>query len=137
MTTPLVRDLMTTDVETAGRNDPLTEVDARFDAGNFRHLPVLDEDGDLTGILSRRDLSPTALARLLGYGETGLDRLYSTLVVKDVMTNSVETIAPGAPASEAATRMLEGKLGALVVVDGGKLAGIITESDFVRRFADG
>ncbi len=136
MSTLRVRDLMTAEVETAGRNDPVTEVDARFDAGHMRHLPILDEDGDLAGILSRRDLSRTALSRTLGYGETGLDRVYSSLVVKDVMTNQVETVAPDAPAAEAAARLLELKVGSLVVVDGSELVGILTEADFVRHFAD-
>jgi CBS domain-containing protein len=48
------------------------------------------------------------------------------------MTAKVETIEPEAPPSEAARRMTEGKIGCLVVVEGERLVGILTEGDFVK-----
>ena len=58
------------------------------------------------------------------------------LVVKDVMTNQVFTIAPDATLDEAARMLLEHKVGCLVVVEGERVVGILTESDFVRRYLD-
>jgi CBS domain-containing membrane protein len=95
----------------------------------------LGEDGELAGILSRRDVFRTALKRTLGYGEAAQDRLLEMLVVKEVMTNEVETIAPDAPIQEAARRMLDRNISALVVVEGERLVGMLTESDFVRHVA--
>lgn len=130
-----VRDLMSTEVHTVGRNDTAAAADQMMEAHRIRHLPVLGEEGELAGILSRRDVYRTALKRTLGYGEAAQDRLLGMLTVKEVMTNEVETIAPDAPIQEAARRMLDRKISALVVVDGERLVGLLTESDFVRHMA--
>lgn len=132
-----VRDLMTTEVHTVGRNDPVLTADETMERHRVRHLPVLDDDDALAGIVSRRDIFRTALRRTLGYGEAAQDRLLGMLLVKEVMTNEVETTSPDAPLEEAARRMLEKKIGALVVVEGGRVIGMLTESDFVRRVAGG
>lgn len=132
-----VRDLMTTDVRTIGRNDKVSDADALMTSARVRHLPVLDDDGQLAGILSRRDVYRTALQRTFGYGEKAQDRILGNLVVKELMTNRVETVAPDAPVEDAAKRMLEKKISALVVVEGERVVGILTESDFVRHVAGG
>ena len=62
------------------------------------------------------------------------EKLLSKLLVKDVMTNDPTTVAPKTTLAEAARTMVEAKIGSLPVVDGGKLVGILTESDFVRYF---
>jgi CBS domain-containing protein len=132
---PRVRDLMATDVRTLGRNDKLSMADDLMRMERIRHLPVLDDDGRLAGIVSQRDLFRGALARALGYGEAAQRKLLDMLVVKEIMTNQVETIGPDEPAAEAARRMVECKIGCLVVTEGERLVGIVTESDFVRRAA--
>jgi CBS domain-containing membrane protein len=132
-----VRDLMTTEVRTVGRNDKVTDADALMDSARVRHLPVLDDEGALAGILSRRDVFRTALQRTFGYGEKAQDRILGNLVVKELMTNRVETAAPDDAVADAARRMLEKKISALVVVEGERVVGILTESDFVRHVAGG
>ncbi len=131
-----VRDLMTPEVTTLRRNDALSIADDVMRLGRIRHLPVLDEDGQLVGIVSQRDLFRGALARALGYGAHAQQKLLGQLVVKEVMTNDPVTIGPDAPLAEAARLMLQRKIGCLVVVEGGRLAGILTESDFVKRLAE-
>jgi CBS domain-containing protein len=131
----IVADLMSTEVRTLGRNDSLTLADDVLRMERIRHLPVLDEDGQLVGILSQRDLFRSALARVLGYGEHAQNTLLANLLVKDVMTNDPVTVAPKAPLAEAAQRMVDAKIGSLPVVDNGSLEGILTEADFVRFFA--
>lgn len=131
-----VRDWMTREVHTVGRNDTAFAADALMEMHGVRHVPVLEDDGSLAGIVSRRDVFRTALKRLLGYGSRAQDHLLENLAVKEVMTNTVETIGPDAPIEEAARRMLEKRVSSLVVVDGaGKLVGILTDGDFVRRAA--
>jgi CBS domain-containing protein len=49
-------DSMTREVETLRRNDPLSIADDLMKQKRIRHLPVLDEDGELAGIVSQRDL---------------------------------------------------------------------------------
>ena len=130
-----VRDLMTSEVTTLRRNDKLSIADDVMRLGRIRHLPVLDEDEQVVGIVSQRDLFRGALARALGYGAHAQQKLLGQLLVKEVMTNDPITISPDAPLAEAARLMLDRKIGALVVIESGRLAGILTESDFVRRFA--
>jgi CBS domain-containing protein len=127
---------MTSEVTTLRRNDRLTIANDVMQLGRIRHLPVLDEDGQVVGIVSQRDLFRGALARALGYGAHAQQKLLGQLAVKEVMTNDPVTIAPDAPLAEAARLMLERKIGCLVVLDDGELVGILTESDFVRRFAE-
>src|ERR1700739_431230 len=126
-----VRDVMTADVTTLQRNDKLTLADDIMRLGRIRHLPVVDENGELAGIVTQRDLFRGALAKALGYGERAQRQLMDTLVVKEVMTSEVITTTPDTPLVDAARMMLERKIGCLPVVEAGSLVGIITEGDFV------
>ena len=137
MARPLrVRDLMSCELHTLGRNDEIAVADELMKMERVRHLPVLDDDGKLAGIVSQRDMFRTALARLLGYGETGQDRLLRLLRVKEVMSDPVETIGPDATLAQAAEHMRDKGIGCLVVVEAGRVAGILTEGDFVRHVAE-
>lgn len=127
-----VRDLMTHDVATLGRNDSLRTADDVMRLGRIRHLPILDEGGQLAGVVTQRDLFHSALLRALGYGSHARERALDTLFVKEAMKTEVFTISPEAGLAEAAKLMLEKKIGCLVVVDDGKLVGILTEADFVK-----
>jgi len=132
-----VKDRMAKEVATLRANDKLSIADDVMSLGRIRHLPVLDDDDDaIVGIVSQRDLFRGALARALGYGEFARQKLLGTLLVKDVMSQPVATIDEESPLRDAARRMMERKIGCLVVTRGGRLAGILTESDFVRAAAE-
>jgi CBS domain-containing protein len=135
MATLTVRDLMTTVVRTLGRNDQLSLADELMRASRIRHLPVLDEDGELCGIVSQRDLFRGALATALGYGDVAQQKLLATLAVKEAMTTDVVTATPDMPIARAARLMLDRKIGCLPVLEQGRLVGIVTESDFVALAA--
>jgi CBS domain-containing protein len=130
-----VRDLMKREVTTLQRNEKLTAADDIMRLGRIRHLPVLDEDGQLAGIVSQRDLFRGALARALGYGEYAQRKLLDGLLVKEVMTSEVITADPNMPLPEAARVLVQRKIGCLPVVEDGRLVGILTESDFVGMVA--
>src|SRR5215467_2376295 len=89
-----VRDLMTRPVKMIGRNDKLSLADALMRTERIRHLPVVDEEVCLVGILSQRDLFFNALVSALGFGSTTQDRLLSTILLKEVMTENVVTTTP-------------------------------------------
>jgi CBS domain-containing protein len=80
-------------------------------------------------------LFKSALAAALGYGEKGQQRLLKTLRVKEVMSEPVIAIGPDTTIREAATLMLEKKIGCLPVVTGHTLVGIVTETDLLRHLA--
>jgi CBS domain-containing protein len=128
----LVRDLMTPTVVTLGRNETLRSADDIMRLGRIRHLPVVDDEGALVGIVSQRDLFHSGLVRALGYGSHAQGRVLESLLVKETMHSEVQTIAPDAALTDAAKTMLERKIGCLVVVENGQIAGILTEGDFVR-----
>jgi CBS domain-containing protein len=130
--TLLVRDVMTKDVATLDRNERLRVADDVMRLGRIRHLPIVDEDGSLAGIVSQRDLFHSGLLRALGYGTHAKERAMELLVLKEAMKTEVATVGPEAPLTEAAKLMLERKIGCIVVVEGKKIVGILTESDFVK-----
>ena len=85
-----VGQVMATQLYTVRPQD-LAEMVANFmDWNHVRYVPVENDEGELVGILTQRDLLHGALSRLLGYGERGKQRLYDTLSVKDAMTTAVE-----------------------------------------------
>jgi len=130
-----VRDIMTREVTTLKRNDQLSLANDIMQLGRVRHLPVLEDDGRLAGILSQRDLFRGALAHALGYGQHAQRKVLDSLLVKEVMSSDVITAGPDMPLVEAARVLLERKIGCLPVVEGEQLVGILTEADFVAIFA--
>ncbi len=132
-----VRDVMQSEVVTLERNDELSLADDVMRLGRIRHMPILDEEGALAGVLSQRDLFRGALARTLGYGEHAQRKLQNMLRVKDVMTTEPVTVDPDTPLADAARLMIERKIGCLLVVKGTTLVGILTEGDFVSLAAKG
>jgi acetoin utilization protein AcuB len=101
----------------------------------IRHLPVVDRDGRLVGIVTDRDLRQVifdpAIADRLGQGVQALN----ALAVRDIMTWGVVTVRPETEIREAARLMHEQKVGALPVVQGDRVVGILTESDVLEVFA--
>jgi CBS domain-containing protein len=129
---------MTRDVATLDMNDSLTIADDVMRLGRVRHMPVVDDDGALVGILSQRDLFRGALSRVLGYGSHAQERVIGMLLVKEVMTSEVVTVRPDAKLAEAGRLMMENKVGAVVVTDADdRVVGILTEADFVRGVIEG
>ena len=123
--TRVVRDLMTTDLYTVSPRDLLELATNVMRWETIRHLPVEDADGRLVGMLAQ-----SALIRALAAGNT-------ELVVEDVMLADPPTIGPDVPLNEAIAKILETDIGALPVVDGAHLIGIVTERDLLRAKRDG
>ena len=129
-----VRDLMSTNVATVGRNDTLTLADDLMTSKRIRHLPVLEE-GRLVGIVSQRDLFHAGLSTAMGFGQKAQKDFLVTVPVKEVMVDEVVTIGPDDDAKAAAGKMLDLKIGCLPVVENGKLIGLLSESDLLRVIA--
>ncbi len=131
-----VGDVMRSDPFTLGRNDKLAIADDLMRQDRIRHIPVLDDDGELCGIITQRDLFRGALLRALGYGSRVEEQMLNTVVVKEAMTEEPFTTTPDVALRAAARQMLEHKIGCLPVLEAGKLVGIVTEADFVRLAAE-
>jgi len=132
-----VKDVMSREVRTVGRNDQLAIADKLMKEERIRHLPVLDSDGMVCAVVSQRDLFRGALLRALGYGGRAEDAMLRQVAVKEAMSADIHTTTPNTPVADAARTMIDRKIGCLPVVDGTKLVGIITETDLVRLVAEG
>ncbi len=122
-----VGDFMTTALITMKASDTVKHADVDMRLANIRHIPVVDDKGNLVGILSNRDV-----LRALGTNGTA-----EGIRIGDIMTSRVRTCQEDTPASKAAEEMMEHKIGALPVVgDAGQLVGLVTETDFVRIVYD-
>jgi CBS domain-containing protein len=126
-----VRDIMTAEVTTLGRNDSLQVVKDIMTLGRVRHFPVLD-DGKVIGVVSQRDLYKASLGSVMKYGEKAQRAFLEGIAVKEVMNEPVITIAPHASVQDAARLMLEKKIGCLPVLEGSTLVGIVTETDMLK-----
>ena len=98
---------------------------------DVRHLPVVNEDRELVGMVSDRDLRGLPLEIELADRKTvALDTPVSTLMSSDVMEVETETSL-----ADAIDLMLDSKVGALPVVDDrGVLVGIVSYVDLLREF---
>lgn len=128
-----VRNLMHADPVAATADDHLLDALSRMAERNVRHLPVLDGDGKVVGILSDRDIR-TAIgdpARALDAAETRV-RLQS-LRVAHVMSQPAVTVQDTAPFTEAVARFVDHQIGALPVVNEAEhLVGIVSYVDLLR-----
>jgi CBS domain-containing protein len=132
MTKLHVRDLMTWEVTTVLADTDTEEAWNLMSDRQLRHLVVVDRDGELLGVVSHRDLLRHALieqADLPRYVERAL---LSGTRVREVMIHPVVTAEPEQDAAEAARNLFDNKIGCLPVVEGDRVVGILTESDFVR-----
>ena len=130
-----VRDIMTTEVTTLGRNDSLQLVKDIMTLGHVRHFPVLD-DGKVVGVVSQRDLYKASLGSVMKYGEKAQRSFLEGIPVKEVMSDPAITIAPHAAVQEAARIMMEKKIGCLLVLEGAQMVGIVTETDMLKLVAE-
>ncbi len=132
-----VRDLMTRDVIAVSPGDSLARLrDMMYDL-DVRHMPVIEGDRDLVGLVSQRDLLRNHLIEQAEVPDFIEDALLERLRVRELMTTGVLSVEADVDIREAAQIMWENKYGCLPVVEGPRLVGILTESDFVRLMAEG
>ena len=132
MTTKQVKDWMTPEVITVSSSCTLPDAYWLMIDNKIRRLPVM-EKGALVGMVTISDLrhiNPTHI----GFDVIHISDMFSKLPVRQTMTENPKTISPTASLIDAARLMLKHKIGALPVLDGDKLVGIITESDIFRAF---
>lgn len=138
-----VKDVMAKDPFTIDPEAPLgTAIDVMRTRA-LRHLPVVDEAGQLVGIITDRDLRHAAFAPAVAeYLSASARRLtrrigatVENLRVRDVMTWVVVTTHPNASLAHAALIMSERRVGSLPVVENGKLVGILTELDVLQALS--
>jgi CBS domain-containing protein len=122
----LVRDLMSKPAVTILPSQDYKTALALMQEKSLHHLPVVNSDGELSGMAAERDLL-IAAARYL----------QSPVEVGDVMHRGVTAVTPETTASKAARLMLSQRIGSLPVVNAaGEVIGIVTETDVLKAFAE-
>ena len=132
-----VSELMNRDLITVAPSDSVEHAVKLLRQRGVRHLLVMKKHR-LVGIISDRDvkraLDPRKTRKkLMDIG--GLYFLLEPILVEEIMTPNPVTIALETSVNQAAFIMVERRFGALPVVEDGKTAGIVTETDLLRYFA--
>jgi len=129
----LVKNWMATEVVTIHAWTTLPEAHRLMVANNIRRLPVVGEDGRLTGIVTLGDVRGAEPSQATTLSIWELNYLLTRLKIEEIMTRDPLTISPEATIGEAAQIMLDNKISGLPVTDAdGRVLGIITESDIFR-----
>ena len=132
-----VKDPMRTHVVTLHVSDTLDVAEDIMNMGRIRHLPVVEANKRVVGIVSQRDLFRASISSVLDFTRSTQEEWLSHVKVKDVMSDEVISIGSEAGILEAVEKLMDEKFGCLPVVDDTHiLVGLLTETDCLRCFHD-
>ena len=117
------RDIMSQPVITLFDNNSVDDAQKLFKGKRFRHIPVVNRENNLVGIISDRDILKIEIEMGHGYRQTQL---------KEIMKHKVLTANNDADIRDIARVMLDEKIGSMVITGAGKVTGIITRTDILR-----
>ncbi|WP_021022909.1 CBS domain-containing protein [Salinivibrio costicola] len=123
-----VDDMMTRHPHTLSPDHTLDDAHRLMRAERFRHLPIVDDNERLLGLVTQRDVL-SAQASSLGKATNGDHQIHTPLA--QFTDKQLVTVSPEASLRAAALSMLARKIGCLPVIRNQRLVGIITDSDFV------
>ncbi|MEZ4887403.1 MAG: CBS domain-containing protein [Chitinophagales bacterium] len=121
----------------AKTNNAFSEILQLFLSKNIHHLPIMNDDDELIGIVSSHDVL-NALSNLIyrPNQKIDIDNVDEEVKIEDIMTSNPTVISPEETLGNAAIIFATHKFQALPIVDGsGKLQGILTSRDIVNEFA--
>ncbi len=130
-----IRHLMRTNVVTIPAEDSLWIVKEIMEFGDTRHLPVV-RLGKLVGVVSQRDLLRASLSNVMGLPANEQKVFLEGVKISEVMSTPPISIDRNETVQGAARTMAQKKIGCLPVLDGGKLIGIVTETDVLEYFSN-
>jgi acetoin utilization protein AcuB len=128
----LIRHFMSSTVTTLIEDMSPREAWAVFEHTGLRRAPVVDAEGNVIGILTDRDLAEAVRWNVSDLEHEQLKK--GRARVSDLLNRDLISVDPSAHLDTAAQLMLKHKIGALPVMEKGRLRGIITESDIFRVF---
>lgn len=145
-----VRDIMTKDVVTVTEETTVMELAGIFAQKHISSLPVIDQDGVLIGIVTETDLVeqdknlhiPTVISIFDWVIYLESDKKFEKELKKmtgrtvgDIYSADVVTVSPDSSIADVADLLSSKKINALPVVEGNKLAGIVSRIDLIRSMA--
>lgn len=128
----LVRDVMTTNVVTVPSSTSVSDAKRIMEVHRFRRLPVVDR-GKLVGIVTERGLEGVSPSKATSLSVWELNYLLTKTTVKEIMTKDPVTVPPDMTVEEAITLAQNRRVGSLIVMEDGRVVGMVTTNDFFYR----
>lgn len=126
-----ISDRMSRPVITVSPDDSVNEVRAMFRSEHIRRASVIKK-GKLVGVISETDLINASPSKATSLSVWETNYLVSKITVGHVMTKKVITVDVDTPIEEAARIMADNKIGGMPVLNKGRVAGMITETDLFK-----
>ena len=131
-----VRDYMTSPAASISKGARLLEAALTMRRSGFRHLPIVEENEKLVGIITDRDIQRFAPSLLGNISQEEYNQIFEETPLEKVMTKNLFTVTADTPIVDAASILHDKKLGCVPVVEGERLVGIITVTDMLRLLND-
>jgi acetoin utilization protein AcuB len=132
----LVYERMTHDPITIGPDTPVADALQLIREKHIHRLPVLDKKERLIGIVTEKELLYASPSPVTSLSIHEITYLLSKLTVDEVMTRNPITVTEDTPIEDAAARMVDHDIGALPVMRGQQLVGIVSETDLFETFIE-
>lgn len=116
-----VEEIMIAPVMITQRNVTIENLKSRLTRKGVNALPVLEEDGTITGIVSSSDLAACT---------------NDTLLVQDIMSTRVHIVLKNNQVKDAANIMVKNGVHHLVVMEEGNVVGMVSSMDIVKVFVE-
>ncbi len=127
-----VADLMIKTVAACTPDDSLLDAHRIMTERHIRHVPVIDEQRQLVGLLSQKELLRELINIVNNRGTAHLEHYESKVPVRDVMRKDMVYVTPDMTLRQAGEYFRSSHSGCLPVTDDGVLVGILSSGDFVR-----
>ena len=124
-----VTDRMTPDPITGHPEMSVTDAQDLMKTKGFRHLPILDENEKLVGLITKGSLAAALPSDTKNLSRFEISYILAKIKVRSIMVEDVVTATPDTPIEIAARIMADNLIGCLPVVEEDKLVGIITDRD--------
>ena len=128
----LVNDVMKTNVVTIPSNTSLAGARRILKAHRIERVPVVDK-GKLVGIVTRDALERTGPSQITTFSIHEIGYLLGKITVNEIMRRDVVTVTPSTTVEEAVALAQSKRVGSLVVMEGERVVGLVTTTDFFLR----
>ncbi len=128
-----IKGLLNKKVITADQNENLKSIISLMNENGVNHIPIVNEEGLLVGILSKHDIYRNLLKlSMKTTGETYSEISLNTVLAKEIMTMEPVRLSPQSSVNLAAEILMQGRFHAVPVVENERIVGIVTSKDILQ-----
>ncbi len=129
----LVSDLMTRELLTHLPDDTLQDAEQTMGRHQIRHIPVVDEEGKIFGLLSQKEFLTEAFRITDKFGAHNMQTYLAKTTLRSCINTDVQTIPADMLLTTAGQQLRNSRQGCLLVTDSDNhLIGLLSSKDFVR-----